>query len=326
MIHYVFAWQMAALLMGTALLPLLIARMKSRRGSFPAAFLAADLVMMARTLVFSAVHYDRSTHLGFFPARFEESSVAGFIYLAFVAAAAWLILAGLFRATRSRGLPVLALPYWAYVCLVAAVYLIVMADLRIPRLLWPLASYGNMVIVPFVAIKAYVAAACILVMVLALVRERSLRFAAAAALAALAQAGDAWLRLDESSYALSVPLLFLPFFGALFIVALPARRGMDGQAGEAKSSTGLAASWSREAGLEAGETRLLDLLLEGKANKEIAFSLGLGLSAEKHRVQKLFRKLGVSTRSELLSRAAERALLDANSYEGPRGGGSPRRR
>ena len=309
MIHYVFACQMAALLMGTALLPLLIARMKSCHGSFPAAFLAADLAMLARTLVFSVVHYDQSTRLGIFPAHFEESSVAGFIYLLFVAAAAWLILAGLFRATRIRGLLVLSLPYWAYICLVSSVYLVVMFDLGIPRLLWPLVSYGNMAIVPFVAIKAYVAAACILVMVLALVRERSLRLAAAAALAALAQAGDAWLRLDESSYALSVPLLYLPFFGALFMVAFPGRRGLAGLAGDARVEPGLAASWSREAGLEAEETRLLDLLLEGKANKEIAFSLGLGLSAEKHRVQKLFRKLGVSTRSELLSRAAERAIL-----------------
>lgn len=309
MIHYVFAWQIAALLMGTALLPLLVARTRSGRGSFPAAFLAADLVMLARTLVFSAVHYDQSTRLGLFPARFEESSVAGLIYLLFVAAAAWLILAGLFRATGSRGLPVLALPYWAYVCLVSAVYLIVIFDLGIPRILWPLVSYGNMTIVPFVVTKAYIAAACLPVVVLSLVRQRGLRPAAAAALAALAQGGDAWLRLDESSYALSVPLLYLPFFGALFMVAFPGRRGLAGGAVEARVAPGLAASWSREAGLETEETRLLDLLLEGKANKEIAFSLGLGLSAEKHRVQKLFRKLGVSTRSELLSRAAERAIL-----------------
>lgn len=326
MIHYVFAWQMGALLMGTALLPLLASRTRAGRGAFPAAFLAADLVMLARTLVFSVIHYDRSARLGFFPAHFEDSIAAGFIYLVFVAAAAWLILAGLLRSTRSRGLLALSLPFWAYVGLVAAVYVIVMTGLDIPRALWPLASHGNMAIVPFAAIKAYIAAACLLVATRALVRGRNPPLAAAGILAALSQAGDAWLRLDEASYVLSVPLIYLSFFGALLVVALHGRKEKTpgGNGGQAPGN--LSSSWSSEAGLGADEARLLGLLLEGKGNKEIAFSIGIGLSAEKHRVQKLFGKLGVSTRSELLSRAAERALLDVNNYEVRRAAGSPRRR
>jgi DNA-binding NarL/FixJ family response regulator len=39
----------------------------------------------------------------------------------------------------------------------------------------------------------------------------------------------------------------------------------------------------------------------------VAAELGLGLSAEKHRVQKLFRKLGVETRNELFAKASDRA-------------------
>lgn len=307
--HYVFAWQVAALLMGVALLPLLAARRKTEPGSFPAAFLVSDLAMLARTLVFSTVHYDQSTQLGIFPAHFEDSAMAGLIFLAFVVATDWLAVAGLFRATRTRGLAAFSFPYWAYVGLTLAVYVLVVAELRIPEPLWGLASFRYLAIVSFAAIKGLSAAAFLYLALRALAGTAGRRAAMAATLLVLSMGADVWLRLDEAAYAFSVPLLYLSYFGAFFILALSGRARAGLRDGEAGDAPGLAEAWSRDARLEAGETLLLGLLLEGKGNKEIAYSLGLGLSAEKHRVQKLFRKLGVGTRSELLARAAERALL-----------------
>jgi DNA-binding CsgD family transcriptional regulator len=307
--HYVFAWQIAALLMGVALLPLLAARMKAKPGAFPAAFLVSDLAMLARTAVFSTVHYDQSTQLGIFPAHFEDSATAGLVFLAFVVAADWTAVAGLFRTTRRRGLPAFSLPYWAYVGLILAVYILVVAELRIPEPLRGLANFRYMAVVSFTVIKGLAASALLYLFFRSLTGAAERPVAIAAALLVLSMGADAWLRLDETAYAFSVPLLYLSYYGAFFILALSGSGRAGDPEGRGKAAPGLAEAWSRDAGLEAGEALLLGLLLEGKGNKEIAFSLGLGLSAEKHRVQKLFRKLGVGTRSELLARAAERALL-----------------
>jgi len=307
--HYVFAWQIAALLLGVALLPLLVARMKAEPGTFPAVFLVSDLAMLARTFVFSTVHYDQSTQLGIFPAHFEDSATAGLIFLAFVVTTDWLAVAGMFRTTRSRGLPVFSLPYWAYVGFIFAVYVLVVAELHIPEPLWKFANFHYMAIVSFAAIKGLSAAALLYLALCALAGAAGKPAAMAATLLVLSMGGDIWLRLDETSYVFSVPILYLSYYGAFFILALSGRGRSGVRAEKAKDAPGLAEAWSCDASLEAEETLLLGLLLEGKGNKEIAYSLGLGLSAEKHRVQKLFRKLGVGTRSELLSRAAERALL-----------------
>lgn len=332
MVHYVFAWQVAALLMGVALIPLLLARMRAGgaglggQTAFPAAFLVSDLLMLARTLLFSTIHYDQSARLGLFPATFEDGYLSGLIYLALVSSSAWALLLGLFRTTRSRGLAFIAPPYWSYTGLILAVFALVMADIGLPPLLRPLHSYMNLAIRPFVAIKLTVIAACAWLGLRWLTGKGSPRpalpLAAALSLASASQVGDIFFRIDNAQYGWAVPMTYLCYFGSLFVLALAGRKAeavpaaaaaagangaVGGKAGPGGLALDLAGPWSEELGLDGGEATLLGLILGGRGNKQIAAELGIGLSAEKHRVQKLFRKLGVATRNEFFAMASERA-------------------
>ena len=56
------------------------------------------------------------------------------------------------------------------------------------------------------------------------------------------------------------------------------------------------------------ELEVLGAIGEGLTNKAIARRLGISLHTVKFHVESLFRKLGASTRTEALARAAERRL------------------
>ncbi|HEY7889685.1 MAG TPA: response regulator transcription factor [Steroidobacteraceae bacterium] len=54
------------------------------------------------------------------------------------------------------------------------------------------------------------------------------------------------------------------------------------------------------------ETQILDAIADGLTNKAIARRLGISLHTVKFHVESVFRKLGASTRTEAVARAAER--------------------
>ena len=62
--------------------------------------------------------------------------------------------------------------------------------------------------------------------------------------------------------------------------------------------------------LTARESDVIRLLAEGKTNKEIAGGLALALGTVKVHVERIFAKLGASTRSEAAVRAIEFGLVD----------------
>ncbi|TFG83903.1 MAG: hypothetical protein E4H20_04500 [Spirochaetales bacterium] len=53
--------------------------------------------------------------------------------------------------------------------------------------------------------------------------------------------------------------------------------------------------------LAEADRRIVAAILDGRINKEIAYAEGLGLSALKHRVFVLYRRLGVISRFELIA-------------------------
>lgn len=65
----------------------------------------------------------------------------------------------------------------------------------------------------------------------------------------------------------------------------------------------------RSLGLTSQEMRVLAALASGRANKEIARSMGLSPNTVKTHLANLFAKLGASTRTEAVSRARDLSLI-----------------
>lgn len=80
--------------------------------------------------------------------------------------------------------------------------------------------------------------------------------------------------------------------------------------------------WARapvipRAGLTRAESEVLELLLDGRSNAEIAASRGRSVRTVANQVAALFRKVGVGSRLELHARAA------GTRPRGPAGGSEP---
>ncbi len=73
-----------------------------------------------------------------------------------------------------------------------------------------------------------------------------------------------------------------------------------------------ATSEKQQPGLTPREQQVLRCVLEGLANKEIAFRIGVSQSSVKATLQQLFDKTGVRTRGQLVRIALERSLETAN--------------
>lgn len=86
-----------------------------------------------------------------------------------------------------------------------------------------------------------------------------------------------------------------------FLVSLsPPMHHAHGE-GDAKGAVAHRAITPRQLGLTVRQGSVLSFLLEGLPNKEIAARLGLRDNTVKEHVSEIFRRLGVGTRSELLS-------------------------
>lgn len=140
-------------------------------------------------------------------------------------------------------------------------------------------------------------------------RRSSLHPAAAlegsAACLIAAQLFDAVFRFTTFEAAL-LPFLHQGLFSCGVFLFLAAIRGQG--AGRAPEEAGNPAVADPGAGLEGEAARILSAILAGASNKEIAHAEGLSLSATKHRIQAIYRSLGVASRFELMAKAGTRRL------------------
>lgn len=72
--------------------------------------------------------------------------------------------------------------------------------------------------------------------------------------------------------------------------------------------------WSR---LTASERRVVDLACEGLSNPQIAEHLSLSPRTVQRHLYEVFRKLGVSSRTELVAKAVRHAVLGEMSESPP---------
>jgi ATP/maltotriose-dependent transcriptional regulator MalT len=66
-----------------------------------------------------------------------------------------------------------------------------------------------------------------------------------------------------------------------------------------------ASSLAADRGLTGGETRVLEVLLSGVSNREIAQRLCVSIDTVKTHVQRILRKLGVASRAQALAAVRE---------------------
>lgn len=317
MLHYVFAWQVAGLMMGAALLAALVAAYGARGGArgktaragrLPPAFPLALILMIARTVLFSTQNYDEAAGVGIFPRYFLSSPLAGFFYVGLASAASWLLVAGFSRLSGRRVVMLAAIPYWGYVGIALFFLGALGAGLDFPWYIEAHLSTLSLAILPFAFAKG-LAALCLLFLVVFRKRKggEGMRLLDAAMVAAvLSLLGELWFRLDEGPYLVLIPLYYLGFYASLLLVILERRRGAASEEAALPGAEegGAFEALAVAAGLDEGERVLLVLVLRGHSNKEIAAELGLGLSAVKHRLQRLFGRIGVQSRSGLLAKAA----------------------
>lgn len=116
-----------------------------------------------------------------------------------------------------------------------------------------------------------------------------------------------WLEMQQTTRAVS-PQLYVAVIAILFAAGglwlgwrIAARRhGPDFVRNDAAI---------RSLGLTGQEVRVLSALASGRANKEIARSLGLSPNTVKTHLANLFAKLGASTRTAAVTRARELDLI-----------------
>lgn len=85
---------------------------------------------------------------------------------------------------------------------------------------------------------------------------------------------------------------------------------MNPQQGEAASSTADASRQSRPLFLTPRERQVVQLLIDGCSNDDIAASLKLRPQTVKNQLTRIYTKVGVSTRVQLAVAALRRGLAD----------------
>ncbi|HAW86901.1 MAG: hypothetical protein A2087_06155 [Spirochaetes bacterium GWD1_61_31] len=278
----------------------------------------AILVQNLRVMIFAFSYYSPLLELGIFPDVASLHNLATFLYYCLVALHGGLLVAWLFRRAGWKGLPAALLPYSLY-------YLVTLLVMAAPvfRLALP-APLDNLRLVQsaFVLGGVLLDKACIMAtVVIFLVRRSRLRTAGSAheraalvalGLAVLADSILPWLPLSL----LAIFATMLPFYAVPFLVMAGMRRETQAAAlAASQGTTGAtqpprlastppgsdAATLACRLGLDEAEARLVAAILGGRSNKEIAWAEQLGLSAVKHRLFALYRRLGVASRFELIA-------------------------
>jgi DNA-binding CsgD family transcriptional regulator len=101
--------------------------------------------------------------------------------------------------------------------------------------------------------------------------------------------------------------LLTPPSGESFYVhtrTLPSRKGRAFLAVSVRELGTEREAFRRRYGLSRRETQVVELLLRGYANRDIAAALGIALGTTKKHLTRVFDKVGVDTRARLVSRVA----------------------
>jgi DNA-binding CsgD family transcriptional regulator len=101
--------------------------------------------------------------------------------------------------------------------------------------------------------------------------------------------------------------LLTPPSGESFYVhtrTLPSRKGATFLAVSVRELGTEREAFRRRYGLSRRETQVVELLLRGYGNRDIAAALGIALGTAKKHLTRIFDKVGVDTRARLISRVA----------------------
>ena len=298
MLHYTFLWQVLGMLIGFGCMTVVLMQYRMYRRRALLFFLASIGLTFIRTVLFTINSYSIASRTSFLSANFEQSLIAGFIYILLISGAAYFLVLGLYS-LYDKKLPLRAgLGYWLYYGLSLSLFLVLLAgaDPETTPVAF-LFRCGIMTNIPFSACRILIALAC--VFLLSDIKDpKTFRLSAAFMTAAVAiQAADILGFFVPGSRTASIPAYFiLP--AAAYMLLLPALLKVLRQTGGSGQDTERLAA---EFHLSEEETEIVTAILSGSSNKEIAFDRKLTLSTIKHRIYQIYRKCGIRSRWELFA-------------------------
>jgi len=298
MLHYTFLWQVLGMLVGFGSFIIVLQNYRSNRNNFLILFLLSIFFTFIRTLIFTIHNYSKASRAGILSFHFDRGLTAGFLYVLLIALASYFLIRGLCGITGLKFPLWLSILYWIYYSSALLLYLLLMMRWRYPAALRPLFTFRIIADIPF-----YTGKILLLVIIPFLIKRN--RQAVILILILLAiQLADALIRLYPDNLTISLPLYFiLP--GAAYMIILPGLLGKKKTEVQKNNKTERIAQMAARFRLNSEEAVMLAAVLEGKSNKEIAWEQNVSLSIIKHRLYRIYRKCGVSSRWEIFAKADE---------------------
>lgn len=300
--HLVFLVQISGIVLGFALSLFLAYRYITTKRACLLPFAVSVLAHIIRTGIFTFTNYNRLTSLGISPRNFESTNESGFIHLSFVLLSAYFLVIGLFRMRNWKKLLPLSLVWWAYSSIHLFVSARLILKLDFPPVIGSLLSEESIYYLPFGIAKTIVAAACLVIVFSKADTENSrpkfIRFGCAAI--AISQVFDMLVRVIEVSRPDLLAFFYVLMYAGIVLIMLGIRKESTVVFSEDRRVS-MEDDLTRRFSLNETERRILEAILAGSSNKEIAYNEKTSLSAIKHRIFALYKKLGVSSRYELLA-------------------------
>ncbi len=262
----------------------------------------AILAQNLRVMLFGLAYY-QPLHAALL--SMHDGRIRALIVLAYyclVALHGCLMLAWLFARAGWGRLAALLAPYWLYYALAILSKAAPVFGLGLP---WDGAAWSNLAfgLGGTLVDKAFIFMSAALF----LAKRKNRRYPGKAqetgallALQAAVIADSVLPRLPLSP--LAIFFTMLPFYTFPFLIVAGMRREEEAALPAAPPAL-QEAPWTPSGGpcLDEEEARLVAAILDGRSNKDIAGTEGLSLSAVKHRLYALYRRLGVSSRFELMA-------------------------
>ncbi len=310
--HIGFLWQALGAMLGMVVLAASLDRRIRTRQPAPAWVSLGLLAHITRTVVFSLANYSRLTGLGLFPANFEAGNLSGIIYIALVAITVLAMFRALWsaagRETPRRTFVIFLIVYGLDIVIASVV-----------SLFWPAHSprfarlqvdifFDN----PFGLAKAGLVLA---ILVLWIIKRKSLERRLSIGMACLlgSQLLDLVLRFYvPMASTLALPFLTyqLSFVAAAALIQSTARSIPTPRADclpppaagtVASTAESTLAALRQSYSLSPEECAILEAVLAGASNKQIAWDRKLSLPVVKRRLFKLYRRMGIASRYELMA-------------------------
>ncbi len=300
--HLAFLVQTSGVALGLVLISFLIFKLVTEKGSWLLPFALSVSAHIVRTLVFTVSNYSRLSSLGLLPHNFEDSNEAGLIHLSLVLLSAYFLVIGLFRIGTWKKILTFSIAWWAYFSLHLLVIVRLILRLDFSRAVGALLSMESVYYLPFGVAKAVVAATCLVLAFRKAYpgsgRSWFIRFGCLAI--ALSQVFDMLVRIIEVSRPDFLALFYAFMYAGIALIMLGIRKDSSTPLPES-SRASMEEDIAKRFGLSDTERRILEAILAGASNKEIAYNEKVSLSAVKHRIFALYKNLNISSRYELMA-------------------------